>query len=117
MAERQSAWFESRRAALEGQRNLIKEKIAQLEHQIVRGPGQAKSYRDQRASVIEEMESLAQLVKQGLVARPRYLQLERSAIALEGQLADTIASIARSRQAIAEQQQQDRASPCSSAGT
>ena len=63
------------------------------------------------------MESLAQLVKQGLVARPRYLQLERSAIALEGQLADTIASIARSRQAIAEQQQQDRASPCSSAGT
>ena len=98
--------FDSRRAALEGQRIVIREKIAQLEHQIVGAQGQVKSYQGQRASVVEEMESLAPLVKQGLIARPRYLQLERSAIALEGQVADTIASIARSRQAIAEQQQQ-----------
>lgn len=98
--------FDSRRAALEGQRLVIKEKIAQLEHQIAGAQGQVKSYQAQRTSVIEEMESLAPLVKQGLIARPRYLQLERSAIALEGQVADTLASIARSRQAIAEQQQQ-----------
>jgi epimerase transport system membrane fusion protein len=98
--------FESRRAALEGQRLVIKEKIAQLEHQIVGGQAQVKSYQAQRTSVVDEMESLAPLVKQGLIARPRYLQLERSGIALEGQIADAIASIARSRQAIAEQQQQ-----------
>jgi membrane fusion protein, type I secretion system len=98
--------FESRRAALAGLRIVIKEKIAQLEHQIAGAQGQVKSYQAQRLSVIEEMESLAPLVKQGLIARPRYLTLERSAIALEGQVADTIASIARSRQAIAEQQQQ-----------
>ena len=98
--------FESRRAALEGQRIVIREKISQLEHQIVGAQAQVKSYQGQRASVVEEMESLAPLVKQGLIARPRYLQLERSAIALEGQVADAIASIARSRQAIAEQQQQ-----------
>jgi HlyD family type I secretion membrane fusion protein len=98
--------FESRRAALAGQRIVIKEKIAQLEHQIAGAQAQVKSYQAQRTSLVEEMESLAPLLKQGLIARPRYLQLERSAIALEGQIADAIASIARSRQAIAEQQQQ-----------
>jgi HlyD family type I secretion membrane fusion protein len=97
---------ESRRAALAGQRIVIKEKIAQLEHQIAGAQAQVKSYQAQRTSLVEEMESLAPLLKQGLIARPRYLQLERSAIALEGQIADAIASIARSRQAIAEQQQQ-----------
>jgi len=42
----------------------------------------------------------------GLIARPRFLQHERSAAALEGQAADTLANIAKLRQAIAEQRQQ-----------
>ena len=41
-----------------------------------------------------------------MIARPRYLQLERSGTALEGQAADTLASVAKFRQAIAEQMQQ-----------
>jgi len=98
--------FESRAAALEGQRKVIKEKIAQLEAQIVGGEAQVKSYRTQLESVRQELESLAPLLKQGLVARPRYLQLERSGAALEGQAADASAAIARARQAIAEQGQQ-----------
>ena len=52
------------------------------------------------------MESIAPLVSQGLIARPRFLQLERSAAQLEGQGADTLANIAKLRQAIAEQNQQ-----------
>jgi HlyD family type I secretion membrane fusion protein len=40
------------------------------------------------------------------VTKPRYLQLERGALGVEGQIADTLAVIARSRQAIAEQRQQ-----------
>ena len=52
------------------------------------------------------MESIAPLVKQGLIARPRYLQLERSGAGLEGQAADAMANIAKARQAIAEQMQQ-----------
>jgi HlyD family type I secretion membrane fusion protein len=98
--------FESRLTALEGQRNVIKEKMAQLEHQIVGGDAQVRAYRAQLESVRKEMESIQPLVAQGLIARPRFLQLERSSAALEGQAADTLANIAKLRQAIAEQTQQ-----------
>lgn len=102
----QSHQFESRLAAVEGQRNVIREKIAQLESQINGAEAQVKSYRAQYDSVQKEMQSIAPLVEKGLIARPRFLQLERSGTALEGQAAETVASIARSRQAIAEQMQQ-----------
>jgi membrane fusion protein, type I secretion system len=98
--------FESRLAAIEGQRKVIKEKIAQLESQIVGAQAQIKSYRAQFESVQKELESLAPLVERGLIARPRYLQLERSGSALEGQAADLMANVAKFRQGIAEQQQQ-----------
>src|SRR5262249_11707335 len=98
--------FESRLAALAGQRNVIKEKIAQLEAQIVGSQAQVKSYQTQFESVRGEMESIKPLRDKGLIARPRYLQLERTGASLEGQAADSLANIARSRQAIAEQMQQ-----------
>jgi membrane fusion protein, epimerase transport system len=98
--------FESRRTALEGQRGIIKEKIAQLQYQIVGGEAQVKAYKAQFDSVQEEMKSITPLVERGLISRPRYLQLERSAAGLDGQSADAMANIAKARQAIAEQQQQ-----------
>lgn len=108
----QSIWkaqvyqFQSRINAAEGQRKVIREKIAQLESQIKGAEAQVKAYRAQHDSTIKELESLAPLVAQGLIARPRYLQLERSGQALEGQAADLVANIAKFRQAIAEQEQQ-----------
>jgi len=57
-------------------------------------------------SVRGEIESIAPLVQQGLIAKPRYLQLERTGAGLEGQAADALANIAKARQAIAEQSQQ-----------
>jgi HlyD family type I secretion membrane fusion protein len=98
--------FESRRNTLEGQRKVLQEKIAQLESQIKGGEAQVRSFEDQYKSVQAEMLSIKPLVDQGLIARPRFLQLERSGIALEGQAADTQANIAKARQAISEQQQQ-----------
>jgi HlyD family type I secretion membrane fusion protein len=98
--------FESRRNTLEGQRKVLLEKIAQLEHQIKGAEAQVKSFAEQSKSVQAEMESIRPLVDKGLIARPRYLQLERSGISLEGQAADTVANIAKARQAISEQQQQ-----------
>jgi HlyD family type I secretion membrane fusion protein len=102
----QISQFQSRLTSLQGMRNVLKEKIAQLEAQIRGGEAQVKSYRAQLTSVQQELESIAPLVKQGLIARPRYLQLERSGTALEGQAADAVANIAKARQAIAEQTQQ-----------
>jgi hypothetical protein len=98
--------FGSRAAALAGQRSVIREKIAQLDAQITGAEAQAKAYREQFESVRKERESLTSLVEKGLIAKPRYLQLERSGVGLEGQAAETSANIAKSRQAIAEQIQQ-----------
>lgn len=108
----QSVWtgqvsqFESRRAALEGQRSVIREKINQLGSQIVGAEAQVKAFTDQISSVQAEADNIRPLVERGLIARPRILQLERTAYGLEGQIADANANIAKARQAIAEQQQQ-----------
>jgi HlyD family type I secretion membrane fusion protein len=102
----QLSQFESRRAALEGQRSVIREKINQLMSQIVGSEAQVKSFTDQITSVRAEAKDIAPLVERGLIARPRILQLERTAFGLEGQIADASANIAKARQAIAEQQQQ-----------
>src|SRR5215212_6986094 len=102
----QVSQFESRLAALEGQRSVIREKINQLGSQIVGGEAQVKAFTDQISSIRSEAKDIAPLVERGLIARPRILQLERTAFGLEGQIADAMANIAKARQAIAEQQQQ-----------
>ncbi|MGY4286173.1 HlyD family type I secretion membrane fusion protein [Bradyrhizobium sp. LM2.7] len=102
----QLSQFRSRRAALEGQRSVIREKINQLGSQIVGAEAQVKSFTDQINSIHKEANDIAPLVERGLIARPRILQLERTAFGLEGQIADTTANIAKARQAIAEQEQQ-----------
>jgi HlyD family type I secretion membrane fusion protein len=98
--------FQARRAALEGQRRVIREKINQLDSQIVGAEGQVKSYGDQLTSIRSEAETIATLVEKNLLPRPRLLQLERSAFGLEGQIADAKASIAKFKQAQSEQELQ-----------
>lgn len=102
----QLSQFESRRASLEGQRSVIREKINQLGSQILGAEAQVKAFTDQINSVRFEAKDIAPLVERGLIARPRILQLERTAYGLDGQIADTNANIAKARQAIAEQEQQ-----------
>jgi membrane fusion protein, type I secretion system len=98
--------MEVRLAALDGQRQVIKEKIAQLESQIVGLEAQIRAYSSQVGSIKDERNSILPLMERGLVARPRVLQLERTADGLDGQIADAKANIAKARQAIAEQVQQ-----------
>jgi HlyD family type I secretion membrane fusion protein len=98
--------FETRRAALEGQRKMITEKIHQLQSQIEGAEAQVKAYTEQIVSVRAEIESVAPLVEKMLLPRPRLLQLQRSGFTLEGQIADAQANIAKYRQAISEQELQ-----------
>ncbi|MBR0872318.1 HlyD family type I secretion periplasmic adaptor subunit [Bradyrhizobium tropiciagri] len=102
----QVSQLESRLAAIAGQRSVIREKINQLGSQIVGSEAQVKAFTDQITSVHKEAKDIAPLVERGLIARPRIMQLERTAFGLEGQIADTNANIAKARQAIAEQEQQ-----------
>src|SRR5262249_1872030 len=80
--------FETRRAALEGQRKMITEKIHQLQSQIEGAEAQVKAYTEQIVSVRAEIESVAPLVEKMLLPRPRLLQLQRSGFTLDGQIAD-----------------------------
>jgi len=97
--------FDLRRAAQVGQRRIISEKIAQLESQISGAEAQERSDEIQRSSILKEAKALESLVDRGVVARPRLLQLQRSAAAFDGQVGELTGSIARSRQAISEQRQ------------
>ncbi len=98
--------FDSRRTALEGQRKMVEEKIHQLQSQIDGAEAQVKAYKEQIASVRAEADSVAPLVEKMLLPRPRLLQLQRTESSLSGQIADTVANIAKYRQAIAEQELQ-----------
>ena len=98
--------FETRRAALDGQRKVIGEKIHQLQSQIEGAEAQVKAYTEQGESVRSEAASVAPLVEQMLLPRPRLLQLQRTAFGIDGQIADAEASIAKFRQAIGEQELQ-----------
>ncbi len=98
--------FDSRRAALAGQRNVIGEKIHQLQSQIEGAEAQVKAFTEQIDSVRAEADSVAPLVEKMLLPRPRLLQLQRTIFSLEGQIADAQANIGKFRQAIAEQELQ-----------
>jgi HlyD family type I secretion membrane fusion protein len=102
----QQQQFQSRRAALEGERQVLREKINQLREQIAGNEQEVASFRQQIDSVRKELTDITPLVEKGLITQPRRLQLERTAFGLEGQIAATTAEIARARQAIAEQTQQ-----------
>lgn len=101
----QTQQIEFRRTALDGQRRIIGEKIAQLNAQIEGADAQAAGHRAQRDSIKAEAASLAPLVERGVIAKPRLLQLERSAAAFDGQIGELAGAVARNRQAIAEQHQ------------
>jgi HlyD family type I secretion membrane fusion protein len=98
--------FQSRRASLEGQRQVLREKINQLKEQITGNEQQVASFKQQIESVKKELTDITPLVEKGLITQPRLLQLQRTQFGLEGQVASTTADIARARQAIGEQTQQ-----------
>lgn len=102
----QTQQFESRRASIEGQRQVLRAKINQSREQIAGNEQQVVAFKQQIESVKNELADIAPLVEKGVIAKPRRLQLERTQYGIEGQIASTTADIARARQAIAEQMQQ-----------
>jgi len=102
----QTQQFESRLTSIEGQRQVLREKINQLREQISGSQEQVSAFKQQIESVKKELADITPLVEKGLITQPRRLQLERTQFGLEGQIASSTADIARARQAIAEQTQQ-----------
>jgi HlyD family secretion protein len=98
----QEAQFETRQTAIRGQRQILQQRILQLEEQIVGLQSIQKSKVRQGELIGEEMHMLEGLVKAGHVTRQRYLALQREASRLEGEAGDHVASIAKAQQSVGE---------------
>ena len=60
-------------------------RVAQLQEQIKGSESRIAAYRAQLRSVLDEKESLAELISKQLILRSKVLQLDRTASGLEGQ--------------------------------
>ena len=96
--------FQIRRTSLEGQIDVLNQRIHQSDEQIAGLQAQQVAVRKQIEIITAQLHDEYFLLEKGLTHRPRVLELERAAAGLRGQDGDITASIARARQAIGEMQ-------------
>ncbi|MFO1188641.1 MAG: HlyD family type I secretion periplasmic adaptor subunit [Alphaproteobacteria bacterium] len=100
--EQQANEFNQRRSGLETRALLLEQRVAQVNEQIVGFQRQLAGVQRQRGLFKEEIAAVSEMVNKGLERRPRLLSLQRSDAELTGTEGALIASVARSREAIAE---------------
>jgi HlyD family secretion protein/epimerase transport system membrane fusion protein len=94
--------FAARKAALDGQISILRQRIAQLEQQQVGLRVQGTS-RDRQISLInEELRGTRELADKGHAPRTRVLALERDVARLEGERGEHLSAISRVNEAIGE---------------
>jgi HlyD family type I secretion membrane fusion protein len=96
--------FASGRDALEGQIDVLQQRIAQSEASIAAFEAQRDAGSDQLALIEQELGDVRGLVKQGLARKPRQLALEREAARLRGLQGDYQNRMAQARETIAQTQ-------------
>jgi HlyD family secretion protein len=94
--------FQQRREALLGRKGLLDRRIGQLREEINGLRAQISSQAAQLALVADEMQSVSQLLSQGLERKPRLQALQRSHAELTGLRASNQAAVARAEQSIVE---------------
>jgi len=94
--------FAARRTALEGEVQILEQRIAQLEQQILGLDAQQQANGAQIRLIEEELTGLRSLHEKGYVSKTRILELERRQEELRGERGQHIAEIARARTAIGE---------------
>jgi HlyD family secretion protein len=104
----QRALFEARQASLASQISVLEARIEQ--QNAVRGSaeGTLRSARQQLESFRQEETDIGPLVRQGLIQRPRLLQIQRSATEQEARITAAQAEIERANHAILEARSQIR---------
>jgi HlyD family type I secretion membrane fusion protein len=96
--------FQIRRTSLEGEIDVLNQRIHQSDEQIAGLQAQQVAVRKQIEIITAQLRDEYFLLEKGLTQRPRVLELERTAAGLRGQDGDITASIARAKQAIGEMQ-------------
>ena len=102
----QRALFTSRRRALRGQQQVLRQNIAAHEKAIAGLQARLKAIRKQSALILEETGIVTRLVKKGQAIRPRLLALQREAARLEGEQGNLLEEIARRREEVSRFTQQ-----------
>ena len=94
--------FESRKAARDGQRAQLRERISQSKEEI-RGLAAQEEAKERESKLIaEELVGVADLYRKNLVSISRFMQLQREQTRIEGERGQFIAQIARARAKISE---------------
>ena len=102
----QERLFETRRATIMGQVDILQERIMQYNDQIDGLSAQIKEVKSQSSLIGEEVKTVAHLLEKGLEQKPRLLALKRRQSELKGQAAQFIAEIATIQGSISEVQLQ-----------
>lgn len=98
----QRSQFEARQTAMRGQRQILQQRVQQLDEQIVGLQALQRSKTRQASLIEEEIKMIEGLVKAGHVTRQRLLALQREQSRLDGEAADHVAAVAKARQQIGE---------------
>jgi HlyD family secretion protein len=94
--------FTLRKAERLGQKGLLRERIAQLGKEVEGLTGQAAAKEREIALVAKELTGTRQLYQKGLMTLSRLTDLERTAVRLDGERAQLVASTAEAKGRIAE---------------
>ncbi len=104
----QRALFEVRRASLASQLSVLAARVEQQNAVRESAGGTLTSARQQLTSFREEERSIAPLVRDGLIPRPRLLQVQRSATEQEARIVGAQSEIERANSAVTEARNQMR---------
>jgi len=98
----ESELFRARRGALQGEVDILTERVSQLENEIAGLTAQRRSKVRQIQLIRDELVTLRELYEKGYASKTRLLTLERSAEALKGERGELVAQIARAKSTIGE---------------
>lgn len=94
--------FTTRRANDKSREAILVQRTAQLQQQIIGAERQLEGVRRQNELIREEIDTVADLVKQGYERKPRLLALQRAEAELMGTEGELVSRIARAEEAIGE---------------
>jgi HlyD family secretion protein/epimerase transport system membrane fusion protein len=94
--------FAARQEVHQGRGAIGSKRVDEMEEEITGLQELIKSKRKQIKSLDEELAANQKLLDRNMIARPVYLQLDRLRSEIEGEMAESVASIARTRQNIGE---------------
>ena len=94
--------FSARKEALDGQKQILQQRINQLNEQIAGLRSLEVSKRQQNALIRDELDGLKGLLEEGHVTKSRVLALQREESRLQGETGEHLSSIVRTQQAVNE---------------